>query len=184
MPRYYRRRYTRVVKPKKKWATNIVEIDCNSNDATLGGVGTKNVWMLKKICENSVGGATPTPVIVKTGNFKLQFDATFGLSVGAPLQFSGYLIYVPEGTFPSYSVDYFKQFVQKHPEWILCWKYGSYDYVTSGANGNIDSIKVSSRLKRNLNSGDAICFFGMATSTQNIDSAGGHGMCQFWTCAN
>ena len=27
MPRYYRKRYTRVVKPKKKWATNLVSLN-------------------------------------------------------------------------------------------------------------------------------------------------------------
>lgn len=181
MPRYYRRRATRVVRPKKKWATNLVDIDVTN---TTGGVGSGKVYMMKELCVNSSATATPTPVIVKTGNFKLQFDASFGLTNGAPLQFSSYIIYVPEGTLVNFGYDDLKNLIDRHPEWILCWKFGSYDYVSAGANGNIDSVRVSSRLKRNLNSGDAIWFFGLATSTQNITSAGGHGMVQYWTCAN
>lgn len=178
MPRYYRKRYTRVVKPKKKWATNLVSL--NPSTVALNN----KVMMQYVICQNANPVNIPTPVILKTGNFKVQCDAFFNPSANTAVEFSAYIMYVPEGiTFLTF--DDVQSFIQKHPEWILCWKYASYDYING--TGNIDSVKMSSRLKRNLNSGDTIMFFGLAiagSSTATFNVYGAKGMVQFWTCAN
>lgn len=180
MARYYRRRYTRVVKPKKKWATNLVALNpvaTSSNNLSM---------MQYIICQNANPTATPTPVILKTGNFKVQVDAFFNPSTNTAVEFSAYVMYVPEGMdFNTFSDV--QAFIQKHPEWILCWKYASYDFVSGNGIGNIDSIKMSSRLKRNLNSGDKIVFFGLAeagSSQATFNVIGARGMVQYWTCSN
>lgn len=177
MARYYRRRYTRVVKPKIKWATNLVDITGNATSSANKVVFTTTV------CVNSAQSGTPTPVIVKTGNFKLQCDAYFTLSQPSVVEFSVYIMYVPEGS-SILGYDGAREFVEKHPEWILAWKYSTFDYVSG--TSNVETIRVSSRLKRNLNSGDSIKLIGLgSTSTGTTFSAQGlSGKCQFWTCAN
>lgn len=178
MPRYYRRRYTRtLVKPKKKWATNFVDINANSSIS-----GNKVVYATL-LCQNSTQVGVPTPVVVKTGNFKLQCDAYFTLSQASAVEFSIYIMYVPEGLVPI-GFDDTKEFIDKHPEWILAWKYSTFDYVSG--TSNIETIRVSSRLKRNLNSGDSIMLIGLGTTGSGItySARGLSGKCQFWTCAN
>ena len=181
MARYYRRRYTRtLVKPKKKWATNLVAI--NPTSVALGN----NVFMYYEVCQNANPVSIPTPVILKTGNFKVQCDAFFNPSTNTAVEFSAYLMYLPEGL-DTVVGDFAsaKSFIEKHPEWIICWKYGSFDYISGSSN--IDTIRMSSRLKRNLNSGDKIVFIGLATagsSQATFNVHGARGMVQYWTCAN
>lgn len=181
--RYYRRR-TVVVKPKKKWATNMVEIGPTYK--------TENNRLIfyQKLCENSAQTGNPTPVILKTGNFKLQVDGTFSPTTGAPVSFVTYVVYVPEGVLPAPNAANFMpaiiDLISKHPEWVLAWRYSSNDFINTSGPGNVDSVKVSSRLKRNLNSGDSIYFFGIATTSgaNTFNSADCRGVCQYWTCAN
>ena len=107
MPRYYRRRYTRVVKPKKKWATNLVGL--NPTKTTQNNT----VMFQYVICQNANPTNVPTPVILKTGNFKVQCDAFFNLSEGTAVEFSAYIMYVPEGiSFSSYTDV--SMFIEKH----------------------------------------------------------------------
>lgn len=186
MPRYYRRRYTRVVRPKKKWATNLVNVQPGQNQPVLRD---NYAMVFTKICENSQQSGNPTPVVLKAGNFKLQLDASFAPTTAAAVSFSTYILYVPEGMWPGSGLTQIadvEQIIHNHPEWILAWRYSSNDFMSNTGPGNVDSVKVSSRLKRNLNSGDAIYFIGIAvTSALNtFASADIRGMCQFWTCAN
>lgn len=177
MPRYYRRRYTRVVRPKKKWATNFVDITAE------GTVSSNEVMFTNILCQNSTQAGVPTPVVVKAGNFKLQCDAFFGLSQASAVEFSLYIIYVPESS-SLITIDQGREFVDRHPEWILAWKYANYDYVSG--TSNIETINMSSRLKRNLNSGDSIRLlaFGKTGSSTTFSSRALSGKCQFWTCTN
>lgn len=177
MPRYYRRRYTRVVRPKKKWATNLVDVNAE------GTVDTNKVMFVNTLCQNSTQAGVPTPVVVKAGNFKLQCDAFFTLSQASVVEVSLYVVYVPEGSY-LITVDQGKEFIDKHPEWILAWKYATFDYVSGTTN--IETINVSSRLKRNLNSGDSIKLlaFGVTGTGTTFSNRGISGKCQFWTCAN
>ena len=138
--RYYRR-YIRVA-PKKKWASNILQ----------GSLSTSNFGV---ICENSAGTATPTPVIVKCGNFKVQGDVMYNTTGGssntlANLNF--FLIFVPEGITPSDAL------IGTHPEWIIGWKTIDVGVVRSTSETAVAAatFSFSSRLKRNLNSGDRI----------------------------
>lgn len=194
MARYYRRRYTRVVKPKKKWASNIRELRNNYSS----GEGVEKAGLAVALCLNSTetnlgAAAAPTPVILKTGNYKAQLDVYVATSSANMVSINAYIMYIPEGVFtvstlPNVHADYtsLRQLVDRHPEWILAWKQCGYDNVSSTAN--LEKVAFSSRLKRNLNSGDQIIFFVLARTDE--ETAGKitrlyfTGMCQFWTCAN
>lgn len=165
--RRYFRRYVRVA-PKKKWASNIL----------YGTVTTSNY---ATVCENSSQTSTPTPVIVKCGNFKVQGDCMYqvaGSSNPRPVNMNFFLLFVPEGVTPGDAL------IGAHPEWIIGWKkvdVGAITNVTETQTAT-STFSLTTRLKRNLNSGDRI-----VAILQSGDSAmGGQCVftCQFWTCAN
>lgn len=170
--RYYRRAI-RVV-PKKKWATNFKTITCSSS--TTAG-------KYEILAENKAQAGSPTPTIVKCGNFKVQGDCSVAntASVLGILYLRVFVLYVPEG----WSVSNISQIPEQHPEWIMAWS--AVDLPTSAANTTSGGNKfsVSSRLKRNLNSGDMIVFYMDPTydsDTSPLISV--LGAAQFWTCAN
>lgn len=202
MPRYYRRRYTRVVKPKKKWATNIRKVFLDTQTIGVTRVGAAIV-----LCANSLetaGGqghsaVVPTPTIIKTGNYKVQCDAHIGTNSSAVIRSMMYIMYLPEGVYAAstsstvseayeQNFDALSLIVSRHPEWILAWRQFGSDLI--GSSTNLDKVSFSSRLKRNLNSGDQI----VAVVLANVDTdqiAGTpisrvivNGTCQFWTCNN
>ena len=181
MPRYYRRRYTRVVKPKKKWASNIYPLSTESIS-----IGNWQYIDKTTLVENSIQSGAPTPVILKAGNFKTQLDFTYILNGSSSLEISAFIIYIPEGTEPTTYSDA-QILVQRHPEWIMAWKYASMDYATSNVSSGTETINFSTRMKRNLNSGDKVMLLIMAcTSSSNVNITAFRmgGLSQYWTCAN
>lgn len=198
MPRRYYRR-TRTVRPKKKWATNINR---------LIGQQTAVVRVLPKdqaeythylyssaLVTNSATTSIPTPTILKCGNFKLKGDLRLAYSLGSggsTVSVAGcvaYIVYVPEG----YDVN--AQIVYQHPEWIMAWTPVDMNLVPNNVSSSQDVQKfsISSRLKRNLNSGDRvmlmmdILFTPSSTATVPVDAdivfTPAIGV-QYWTCAN
>ena len=176
--RYYRRP-VRVVAAKKKWATNITSA---SLYAQIPGQET-NAGAYE-LCVNSQQATTPTPVIVKTGNFKIQGDCYVASSatLGSNTQLTLYVMYLPEGMGVSTNTHY-ATLVSNHPEWIMAWKVLDMTSGVSTSNGTAFSF--SSRLKRNLNSGDSVALVAVARNgiaqpiqvTVNFTA-------QYWTCAN
>lgn len=177
MTRYYRRRSVRVVKPKKRWASQLKGFQIGPLN-----VGTTTpVAGITTLVENSVETATPTPVIVKTGNFKVQGDCYISSTTQAALiEMMLYVIYLPQGVSPT-SGETATALVESHPEWILSWK--CIDMNTVGQQ-SVNGFSFSSRLKRNLNSGDQVAILAVGRAgtgaTANI-SVYVHGNCQFWT---
>lgn len=179
MPRRYRR-YTRIVtKPKRKWASNINDFSMN---LTFGSSTTPAAAASVNLVVNAAQSATPTPVVLKTGNFKIQGDAYFSATSNQLLQTTMYVVYVPQAV-PITSLAECKTLIDSHPEWIMAWKVVD----LNGASNQVNAFSVSSRLKRNLNSGDRIVLICIG------DSAGGgtgnaslivHGKVQHWVCAN
>lgn len=175
MPRYYRRRYTRVVRPKKKWASNIATW---VNESVTGVPAVS-------LASNNIQAANPTPTILKVGNFKVSADLTFTATqtaTGYIPAVVAYILYVPEG-WPTGEAASFNNLIRSHPEWIMATK-------TMGANSRIDSVfpvdtlNMSTRLKRNLNSGDKIYLYFNFNTTATISSITITGTCRYWTCAN
>ena len=181
MPRYYRRRYTRVVRPKKKWASNITPMY-----HTFAPLTSPQFYDSLPLVTNSTQITTPTPTVIKTGNFKVQMDFTYILNGGASVEISAFIMYIPEGTEPT-SYSSAKALVEKHPEWVMGWKYASLDYAAPNVQSGTETMNFSTRLKRNLNSGDSVSLVLLATTSTggvNITAFQYGGMAQYWTCAN
>lgn len=164
--RYYRR-YVKVA-PRKKWASCILQ----------GSVTTSNFGV---ICENSAGTATPTPVIVKCGNFKVQGDVMYNTtgtgSSNRPALLNFFLIFVPEGITPSDAL------IGSHPEWIIGWRTIDVGVIRSTSETAIAcaTFSFTSRLKRNLQSGDRIV--ALLQSNDSNLSANSVFTAQYWTCS-
>lgn len=172
--RYYRRR-TVTVRPKKKWATNLTQ----GNISSASG-GTPYATLVQNTAQTS----SPTPIIIKCGNFKIQGDVSvaFNTSRTSSPWIALLVFFLPEGT--TLNGDTANAIVENHPEWILAWKQLDVTLSTTSASQIFaaSGFSFSSRLKRNLNSGDKICMGftnddGQAFPTIKFTA-------QYWTCAN
>lgn len=200
MPRRYYKKRTVVVRPRKKWASNLTQLvgsqTSNVTVAPPGQAPNTHYIITSDLAQNKTQAGSPTPVILKCGNFKLKGDMRLYLSTSssASAQFAGciaYIMYVPEGVTTSSAL------VQQHPEWIMAWSpiNVNIEYVQSGTavTQNVEKFSMSSRLKRNLNSGDKVVMVldllfvplatATATSTISITYQPSIGV-QYWTCAN
>lgn len=158
---YYYRRSKRTY-PKQKWQMSVVDCTVNWSNLTFGATTFYAKHAL--ICQTPVpttsaaGGLVAANNIVKTGNFRVKgtfsgaTPATYGTSISAIV----YVIFIPQGISPdntAVSKDSLATSVfYSHPEWVLGWTR-----VNMNEQGS-DSFYISSRLKRNLNSGDSIQF--------------------------
>lgn len=166
--RYYRRS-VRVVAAKKKWASNFI------NFGLTTGIKTTHT-----LVENSSESATPTPVIVKCGNFKVQGDIGLNStdSVSLATYMTLYILFVPQGWA---DVD-IETIPQKHPEWIMGWTVVDMPISSPGKTAG-NKFSITSRLKRNLNSGDKVVIYMSAVVTGG-STATIVGNAQFFTCSN
>lgn len=187
MARYRRYRRTIIRAPKKKWASNFKDV--NMETANTSGVAA-DVFVYKDLAENKSEATSPTPVIIKTGNFKVQGDYyvtnnsteyTQGHSPTGML----YIVYMPEGIMPN-SPASAQNILQNHPEWIMGWRTIDFDTISIAGGESVAVTKVSltSRLKRNLNSGDKVICLVLIQNLPATTTFSARGMCQFWTCAN
>lgn len=169
--RYYRR-YTRVVPAKKKWASNIIT-------GTIGTAGSGEADNLTLVA-NSSPTATPTPVIVKTGNFKIQGDAYLDVRTGGgniSVAARVFVLYTPEGV-----TSDFATVIGQHPEWIMGWTQLDLPITNAAAIAAGNRFTLSTRLKRNLNSGDKIRIVVIGGGDNNKVVC--QFTAQFFTCAN
>lgn len=97
------------------------------------------------IAKNSTDTTVPVPNIIKVKNFRVSIDTTAPGTFPNIRYFNVYLMYIPEGI--TINTDTPKN----HPEWILGWR-GINDTNTSDQH----TLVITSRLARNLNSGDGI----------------------------
>lgn len=178
MARYYRRRYRTIVRaPKKKWASNIQQEIIQTT-----GTATKQ-YGVKTLVQNSSELSSPTPVILKTGNIKIQGDyRVLASTTQGHTDVSLYVMFVPQG-FGITEAAAAEAIVSNHPEWIMAWKYLGVNQVSSTKVENCDSFSFSSRLKRNLNSGDTIQLICIARG-YDMTGVSVNYAAQYWTCAN
>ena len=157
MPRYYKyRRSYRRMYPRKRWATNIGSL--NTRVAFSSGQ-TSSVGSTL-VCRNSNQTANPTPVLLKFGRCKCKIDVqpiTIPTDSVNSLSLVAYLTFVPQGvnmgnSQPAYDL------IKNHPEYIMGWQQISLDSPSS--------MTISSKLKRNLNSGDGIYLIFVAETNQ------------------
>lgn len=184
MARYRRYRRTIVRAPKKKWCSNLVALNMNVSNT---GASATEAYYIQTVANNKTETTIPTPVIVKTGNFKIQGDLNFQHSgtvdTTAFTTATLYIIYLPEGIIPN---DYatMNNVIQNHPEWIMGWRYLESGVMNPNKWTDSNRFSLSTRLKRNLNSGDSIAAVLIMTALPSGGSAQLKGQCQFWTCAN
>lgn len=154
--RYYRRR-TIVVKPKKKWASNIASSNLSLN---INAPQTPTSADGAVLVGNSAQSSNPTSTIIKAGNFKVQGDCYFTSTGSGLVQCVVYVMYVPQALPLATTADY-TNLIQSHPEWIMAWKLVD----LNSTSNQINAFTFSSRLKRNLNSGDTIRLIAVSEGT-------------------
>ena len=138
-----KRSYKIVKRNKQKWAP--VCVGWTPDQAYVIGAG-QTAFHYVTICANdSHTAVAPTATIIKCGNFKTNFSITYstGFAGLASILYKLVVIYVPQGYTAINDV-----LIEKHPEWVLGWTQ------FSPVNGT--TVTFSSKLKRNLNSGDEI----------------------------
>lgn len=178
MARYYRRRYRTIVRaPKKKWASNIQNTFVQTTGDATKQFGEKTLTL------NSTNDTYPTPVILKTGNVKVQGDyRVVTSSTGGHAEVSLYVVFIPQGT-PLTTAVQAEQVIQNHPEWIMSWRYLGDNQSSSTNVENNDRFSFSSRMKRNLNSGDSVRLLCIVNGS-SLTSVSVNFTAQYWTCAN
>lgn len=164
--RYY---YRRTVRPKQKWAINNVDVRIlNSNQVTVPA--NSNAFYYRTVVANGFrtdtsGSATAivsTAQILKCGRFKLKGCIPASLNY---FNYTVFISYVPEGYALTEGLVTDQNIFYQHPEWIIGW--ARKDYVTSSQS---NEISVTSRLKRNLNTGDQIIAGVLVNNNTGTDS--------------
>lgn len=107
--------------------------------------GTGDFASYQLVAKNSTDTTVPVPSVIKVKNFRVSIDTSAPVGAYAVDYFNVYLMYVPEGI--TINTDTPKN----HPEWIITWKG-----IDNSTGNGIENIVMSSRLARNLNSGDGI----------------------------
>lgn len=145
MARSYRRRYYKRVYPRKRWASNIGTVSTRISYTHDQPVS----FGYLELCKNSIQASNPTPVLIKFGRCKAKFDITpLVTAANQNTMFCiVYLMFVPQGIDLG-QPDIVQPFVRNHPEYIMAWQQISLDSPSS--------LTLSSKLKRNLNSGDSV----------------------------
>lgn len=186
MPRRYKYRPKYSYRPRKKWNSNWNADDMNLNipDISTTSAYTKAITNQQIIVNPQLDGTNVSTSIVKVKNVKVQL-CTSGIPDASNLSvytMQVAIIFCPEGITPS------SDLLERHPEWIMAYKM-----LTIDASTTIPiNFSISSRLARNLNSGDTI-FLTIITrrvsgETVTQPQSGLIMPCyytvQYWTCVN
>lgn len=167
-----RRRYYRVKKtyPKQKWlpVNNEIRVNGYSLNPSSYVLRYEIITQNETRTNTSGGGNVSAASIIKTGRFK--YKGLIASSSGNISYIVG-ISYIPEGyvlnSNTSVSLGSLGEcFFYKHPEWVFAWTRLDYN-TTSQSN----EIRLSSRLKRNLNSGDQVVFFVIAINNMTGSSS-------------
>lgn len=146
MARYYKKRYYRRIYPRKRWASNIG----NFTSRILFQQGDLTKCGATQICTNALQTANPTPVLLKFGRCKIKVDVqplVIPTTTVNSISLVAYLTFIPQGVNMNDSQIVY-DLIKNHPEYIMAWQQISLDSPSS--------MTISSKLKRNLNSGDSI----------------------------
>lgn len=164
MPKRYTRGYTRrYYGRRKKWTPVFLTEQSNVPAAAVFGHATLAVNQANQ------GATAPVATNIKVKNFRVSVDVQApGNTAGSPsVTFA--IIFVPQ----SYTIT--ANLMVEHPEWVMAWR--TIDLQTT------NTVQVSSRLARNLNSGDqVIFFFHRSIAASDITTLTYQVM--FFTCAN
>ena len=183
----YRRYYRRYVRAaKKKWASNTTEIDIAYVTVPAGSFYATGQGILQNgdRINTSAGGIKSTAQILKCSRIRFRGTITTSISAGVSLLY--FITYVPEGAVTLFTGSGTKETLGNygfyaHPEWVMAW--GRKDYSNTTQNND---ISLTTKLKRNLNSGDSIfliiCWINQ--SVNSVTSASVTGTISYMCCAN
>lgn len=188
-----------VVKPRKRWQMQLYQMntpineDTNLKRTTITVPANQSFIMQHEITQNSTASSTPTPSIVKVGNFQVKMYVACNPSGGETSRIMYYLrayvMFVPEGVTPS------NAWMNQHPEYILAKgskASSGFTYASTGGENPtvytnakaIVNLQYSSRLKRNLNTGDKIMLILIGNAVTSACTYTMYGDVQFFACTN
>lgn len=159
MPRRYTKRTVIIRKPKVKWSPHMEAY----NDELLITGKLESVPIV--IAANNTDSHIPTVPVIQVTRINVQ--AQLGSGNMAGLDWYAYLVFVPENTTLSTTNEWLS-FIFAHPEYLMARKI----VESSNAVTNTSiTLNMSTRLRRNLNSGDQIQLLLVARSiTDNTTS--------------
>lgn len=183
----YKRYYRRVVRAaKKKWASNTMEIRVASG--TVAGEQFGSIGQI--ICQNadrigaSAASAKSSAQILKTTRFR--FRGVISANVNAYCSLLYFITYVPEGASALFVssgnlTDLGNYGFYAHPEWVMAWGRKDFSNSTQG-----NEISLTTKLKRNLNSGDSIYFIAcwINNTSSQVTVYPVSGTVSYMCCAN
>lgn len=183
--RYYRR-YVRAA--KKKWASNTMEIQIATttvNSSSFTAIGQIILQNGDRV-NAAAAGLKSTAQILKSSRFRFRGVIVDTTTVtGVSLLY--FITYVPEGGNALFTgngalTDLGNFGFYTHPEWVMAW--GRKDFIGSSQS---NELSLTTKLKRNLNSGDAILFIACwidrnTTSSASVPSI--QGTVSYMCCAN
>lgn len=105
------------------------------------------------VCANASDSHLPSVPVVQVTRISFQGHAASNI---ASVEWYLYFIYIPEGVDTLLSTwAAWQTYINNHPEYIMARTISTSDYAGTGGN-TTTSIRLSTRMKRNLNSGDQV----------------------------
>lgn len=147
MPRRTSRR-TRVIRPRVKWSPHMETIQ----DTLQVAANAAYAYYPHVVCANAGDSHLPSVPVVQVTRINYQGHLAQNQTSA---EWYLYFIYVPEGvdaTLANWTA--WQNYINAHPEYIMARTIGTSDYTTSG--NTTTTLKLSTRMKRNLNSGDQV----------------------------
>lgn len=150
MPRLSVTRKASTRRRGRKWSPVLVD----SGDIVNVGPQQEKTLVFE-LCKNSMNTTTaPTATVIKCGNFKTYVDHFSSASRASNGRV--FLMYRPQG------ITVTTSYPQEHPEYIMAWRT-----VDTGSD-SLQTTSIQSKLKRNLNSGDAVILLIIVANNSNI----------------
>lgn len=153
MPRRYYTRYRpRAYGKRRKWSPTLLQASMTL-DVPTNIESAVSAFTISVICANSTnqGSAVPVSTIIKVKNFRVNIDITATTNY---LRNNFYAImFLPQGFVPTVNTPV------EHPEWIMAWRTHDPTSASVSSAIGIRNFQLSSRLTRNLNSGDRIVLY-------------------------
>lgn len=165
MPRrYYTRTRPRYYGKRRKWSPTLLQSNMTLEVPQTGDTAV-TAFNVSVLCANSavVGVDTPVSTVIKVKNFRVNIDIT---ATNNFLRNNFYAImFIPQGFTPTADTP------TQHPEWIMAWRTHDPSSTSVSTAVGIRNFQISSRLTRNLNSGDRIVLYqSIISPAQNSQS--------------
>lgn len=179
MPRRISSKRTVVRKPRVKWSPHMETIA----DTLNVPANATYAYYPHVICANAGDSHLPTVPVVQVTRINFQGHLAQNQASG---EWYLYYIFVPEGIDTTLSTwAAWQAYINAHPEYIMARTIGSSDFSSNG--NTTTTLRLSTRMKRNLNSGDqviALFVWNVLYSSQNPLNLPIQGQISYYTKVN